>query len=43
MERKNAWNKYPEGKRGEVFAFAEKYKEFISKSSNPAALNVSQS
>ncbi len=30
MERKNAWNKYPEGKRGEVFAFAEKYKEFIS-------------
>lgn len=30
MERKNAWNKYPEGERGEVFAFAEKYKEFIS-------------
>ena len=30
MERKNAWKKYPEGKREEVFAFGEKYKKFIS-------------
>lgn len=30
MERKNAWEKYPEGKREEVFAFAEGYKKFIS-------------
>lgn len=30
MERKNAWKKYPEGKREEVFAFAEDYKKFIS-------------
>ena len=30
MERKNAWEKYPEGKREEVFAFAEEYKKFIS-------------
>lgn len=30
MERKNAWKKYPEGKREEVFAFGEEYKEFIS-------------
>lgn len=32
MERKNAWEKYPEGKkREEVFAFAEEYRKFISK------------
>ena len=30
MERKNAWKKYPEGKREEIFAFGEKYKKFIS-------------
>lgn len=30
MERKNAWKKYPEGKREEVFAFGDKYKKFIS-------------
>lgn len=31
MERKNAWEKYPEGKkREEVFQFAEKYRKFIS-------------
>lgn len=30
MERKNAWEKYPEGKREEVFTFAEGYKKFIS-------------
>ena len=30
MYRKNAWEKYPEGKREEVFAFAEGYKKFIS-------------
>ncbi|GFI29263.1 MAG: aminopeptidase [Lachnospiraceae bacterium] len=30
MERKNAWKKYPEGKRQEIFAFGEKYKKFIS-------------
>lgn len=30
MERKNAWEKYPEGKREEIFAFAEEYKRFIS-------------
>ncbi len=30
MERKNAWEKYPAGKREEVFAFAEGYKKFIS-------------
>lgn len=30
MERKNAWKKYPEGKREEIFAFGEKYKQFIS-------------
>lgn len=30
MERKNAWEKYPEGKKEEVFAFAEGYKKFIS-------------
>lgn len=32
MERKNAWDKYPEGKkREEVFAFAEEYRGFISR------------
>lgn len=31
MDRKNAWEKYPEGnKRDEVFAFAENYRNFIS-------------
>lgn len=31
MEKKNAWEKYPEGKkRDEVFAFAEDYRKFIS-------------
>lgn len=30
MERKNVWEKYPAGKREEVFAFAEGYKKFIS-------------
>ena len=31
MERKNAWEKYPEGKKREqVFAFAEDYRKFIS-------------
>ncbi len=30
MERKNAWKKYPQGKREQVFAFAEEYKKFIS-------------
>ena len=31
MERKNAWSKYPEGKkRDKVFAFAEEYRQFIS-------------
>ena len=31
MERKNAWEKYPEGeKRDEVFKFAEEYRRFIS-------------
>ena len=31
MERKNAWEKYPQGeKRNEVFAFAEDYRKFIS-------------
>ena len=31
MERKNAWKKYPEGKkRDEVFKFAEEYRQFIS-------------
>lgn len=31
MERKNAWEKYPEGsKRDEVFQFAEEYRVFIS-------------
>lgn len=31
MERKNAWEKYPEGvKREEVFKFAEGYRKFIS-------------
>ena len=31
MEKKNAWEKYPEGKKREqVFAFAEDYRKFIS-------------
>lgn len=31
MERKNAWEKYPDGKkREEVYQFAEKYRKFIS-------------
>lgn len=31
MERKNAWEKYPEGeKRDEVFRFAEDYRSFLS-------------
>ena len=31
MERKNAWEKYPEGKkRDEVFDFAEEYRKFLS-------------
>ena len=31
MEKKNAWEKYPQGsKREEVFAFAEDYRRFIS-------------
>ena len=31
MERKNAWEKYPEGKkREEVFQFAEDCRKFIS-------------
>lgn len=31
MEKKNAWEKYPQGnKREEVFAFAEEYRKFIS-------------
>ena len=30
MERKNAWEKYPEDKRERLLAFAEGYREFIS-------------
>ena len=30
MERKNAWEKYPQGKRKEVMDFSEGYKKFIS-------------
>lgn len=31
MDRKNAWEKYPEGeKRDQVFAFAEEYRKFLS-------------
>ena len=30
MERKNAWEKYDEKEREEVFAFAEGYKDFLS-------------
>ena len=30
MERKNAWDKYPEGKREPILQFAEKYRKFIS-------------
>ena len=30
MERMNAWEKYPEGKkRNDVFDFAEEYRKFI--------------
>ena len=30
MERMNAWEKYPEGKkRNEVFDFAEEYRKFL--------------
>lgn len=31
MERENAWKKYEGEKRAEVFAFAEKYKKFMTK------------
>ena len=31
MERANAWNKYDSKKKAEVFDFAEKYRQFISK------------
>ena len=31
MDKKNAWEKYPEGKeRKKVFDFAEEYRQFIS-------------
>lgn len=31
MERMNAWEKYPEGKkRNDVFDFAEEYRKFLS-------------
>lgn len=30
MERKNAWDKYPEEKRSDLLQFAEKYRQFIS-------------
>lgn len=30
MERKNIWEKYPEGKRAGLLDFAEKYRQFIS-------------
>jgi len=30
MERKNAWDKYPEDKRKPVFDFAENYRKFLS-------------
>lgn len=30
MERKNAWEKYPEEQRGPLLEFAEKYRQFIS-------------
>lgn len=30
MERKNAWDKYPENKREELMQFSEKYRQFIS-------------
>lgn len=30
MADKNAWEKYPEGKREELFQFGEKYRQFIS-------------
>ncbi|MCR5388234.1 MAG: aminopeptidase [Lachnospiraceae bacterium] len=31
MERKNAWDNYPSNKRKDLMAFAEDYREFISK------------
>ena len=31
MERKNIWEKYPEGKRAGLLDFAEKYRQFISR------------
>lgn len=31
MERKNAWLKYDEGTKAEVFAFCEEYRKFISR------------
>ena len=30
MERKNAWEKYPEEKRGPLLEFSETYRQFIS-------------
>lgn len=30
MERKNAWDKYPENKREKLMQFSEKYRQFIS-------------
>lgn len=30
MERKNAWEKYPEEQRGQLLEFGEKYRQFIS-------------
>ncbi|KAI4451864.1 putative M18 family aminopeptidase 1 [Eubacterium plexicaudatum ASF492] len=30
MERKNAWEKYPEEQRGALLEFGEKYRQFIS-------------
>lgn len=30
MERKNAWEKYPEGKRETLMQFGESYRQFIS-------------
>ena len=38
MERMNAWEKYPEGKkRNEVFDFAEEYRKFLSRRSASAS------
>ena len=30
MERKNAWEKYDESGKKDVFGFSEKYRKFIS-------------